>query len=320
MPSIYAGRFVRIDGLDQWIAARGERTSNPGLFIIGGPGVALSRMSPLFAEWEHNFTVIHWDQPGAGATVARDASHGGRPLSVARLARDAEAAIEAARDTFGAERIAVLGYSAGSVIGLHLARQRPDLICAYIGVSQFVNWRRQDALSYEMVLQRARIRGDQSAIADLERIGPPPYADASIDAVKSRYANAMSPAEQNEFASLDANIASSWRNPPPDAPYLAPGLPPQDPRALAMAAYANLRPELMAFEALSLGATFGVAMFFFQGAQDAYAVSSEVEAYARAISAPSVRYAAIEDGGHNVLFLRRQIGIHLDEFVRPLFP
>src|SRR5579863_6366061 len=83
---IELGEFVRVGGLDQWITLRGADRTNPALLILSGPGVAFSRMASFFAPWERDFTLAQWDQPGAGATFARN---GETPLSLDRLAADA---------------------------------------------------------------------------------------------------------------------------------------------------------------------------------------------------------------------------------------
>jgi hypothetical protein len=67
-----------IDSLDpvqireQWIEARSKNVSNPILlFIHGSPGIATRRRVPR--EWEEHFTVIQWEQRGAGKTYAANA-------------------------------------------------------------------------------------------------------------------------------------------------------------------------------------------------------------------------------------------------------
>src|SRR5471032_1007135 len=59
---------VRIGGIDQWVHVRGEDVDNPILlFIHGGPGVAFIPMARVFqGPWEKHFTVVQWDQRGAG--------------------------------------------------------------------------------------------------------------------------------------------------------------------------------------------------------------------------------------------------------------
>jgi pimeloyl-ACP methyl ester carboxylesterase len=71
MTSIDEGLFLPVGGIDQWVTIRGADRANPALLVIPGAGAGFSAMAPLFAPWEARFTVVQWDQPGAGATAAR---------------------------------------------------------------------------------------------------------------------------------------------------------------------------------------------------------------------------------------------------------
>ncbi|WP_242872334.1 hypothetical protein [Clostridium coskatii] len=43
------------------------------LFLHGGPGLAESTLSHIFQEkWEEIFTIVHWDQRGAGKTFTKN--------------------------------------------------------------------------------------------------------------------------------------------------------------------------------------------------------------------------------------------------------
>ena len=69
---IEEGQFVQIGTLAQWIQIRGENRDNPILLILhGGPGIAFSALTPVFWAWESSFTIVQWDQPGAGKTAGR---------------------------------------------------------------------------------------------------------------------------------------------------------------------------------------------------------------------------------------------------------
>lgn len=274
--------FIDIGGVPQWVTLSGR---GPPLLVLSGPGVAFSRMPRLFAPWEAAFTVVQWDQPGAGAT-------GPMALSLKRLTADGLAVIEAVRARLGVAKLAVLGVSGGSVVGLRMAAARPDLISAYAGTGQFMDWAAQDQLSYAMVLAAARARGELAAVAELEALGPPPYADAAADAVKSKHAGALTPAEA--AAAADPALFT----PPEGAPAI-------DQRALASAAYGALRDELMAFRARDLG-SIATPVVFLQGTLDAYSVSSTVAAYASEIGA---RYVAVEGGGHSAYLLPQMAGL-----------
>ena len=61
---------VRIGGIDQWISVRGFDRRNPVLlYIHGGPGFPAMPTSWYYQRgWEEYFTVVQWDQRGAGKT------------------------------------------------------------------------------------------------------------------------------------------------------------------------------------------------------------------------------------------------------------
>jgi pimeloyl-ACP methyl ester carboxylesterase len=307
------GLFIEVHDQDQWITLRGADAANPALMILTGPGAAFSPMAPLFAPWERDFTLVQWDQPGAGATCAR---HGPTPapFTHARLARDGILVAEQVRARLGVKP-ALLCVSAGTALGLMMVRARPDLFAAYVGVGQVVNWAAQERASYGLILARARAAGDTAAVAEIEAIGPPPWADVAADMVKGKYANAMTPAEA---AALDPAVMAAVRAPPAEARYVARGLPAVDAHAASLAAYRALKPELAAFDARDLGLGFDVPMIFLQGAQDAHTTTPEVAAYAREVRAPRVIYEEIAEGGHMSVFLVEWIGELLARHVAPL--
>ena len=66
--------YVPINGIDQFLYHLGTRYENPVLlYLHGGPGSAESLIAYLFQEeWEKSFTVVHWDQRGAGKTLTKN--------------------------------------------------------------------------------------------------------------------------------------------------------------------------------------------------------------------------------------------------------
>ncbi len=309
---IRQGMFVELNSLAQWVTIRGNDRANPVLLVITGPGVAFSSMAPLFAPWEQDFTLVQWDQPGAGATAARhfaglDAELGARhcgPLTLDRLANDAVTLAQMLCKKLDVPRMSLLGVSAGTIIALKMLKRAPHLFSAYVGAGQVTSWARQDRLSYEIVLERARLNADRDGECELLALGPPPYANAAADAVKARYAGAWTPAEQQAFGAIDPEIVAQLQQPRDDADYLPAGLPRLNTRELALRAYEEMRDEIVAFDATELGSKFDVPMYFFQGELDAYTVTSEVEAFASGITAPVKRVVHIPGAGHSAFLLR----------------
>src|SRR5215472_4050894 len=92
---IEEGQFVQIGALAQWIQIRGEDRDNPILLILhGGPGIAFSAFTPIFRSWEHDLTVVQWDQPGAGKTASRNGQAGSDALTIEGMAQDGIAVVE----------------------------------------------------------------------------------------------------------------------------------------------------------------------------------------------------------------------------------
>jgi len=308
------GAFANVHGIDHWLTMRGDDRANPALLVLGGPGVGLSAFTPLFAAWERHFTIVQWDQPGAGATHAKNGDALTGPLSIERLVRDAIAVAELVRARLSKRRVAVLGFSAGSMLSLAIASRRPDLLSACVGTGQIVDWAKQDAMSYARLLTGARATRDAAAVAELERIGPPPYRDTATDEIKSRYAGALTPAEAAGLAALLPAVAS----PPANATYLSHGLALGNPRALSLVAYDKLRPDIVSFDARRLGRSFRVPMFFFQGELDAYTVTDVVRDYVAEIDAPLKLLALVPGAGHSTIFTSGALLELLLEHVRPL--
>ena len=64
---------TRIGGIDQWLNVRGQDRANPIIvFIHGGPASPLMPTTWQFQRpLEEYFTVVNYDQRGAGKTFAR---------------------------------------------------------------------------------------------------------------------------------------------------------------------------------------------------------------------------------------------------------
>jgi pimeloyl-ACP methyl ester carboxylesterase len=173
-------RAVEIGGIPQWISVRGRDRRNPILlFIHGGPASTEMPASWLYqSPWEDFFTVVQWDQRGAGKTAAGTDNRAVMPtVTLERMAQDGEEMVALLRAQYGKDRIFVLGHSWGSVIGLELARRRPDWLHAYVGMGQLLAWPENERVGYEFALREARRDANAKAIAELEALAPYPPPD-----------------------------------------------------------------------------------------------------------------------------------------------
>lgn len=169
--------LVEIGAIKQAISIRGRDTRNPILLIAhGGPGSPEMPHAYTFqSPWEDYFTVVEWDQRGAGKTfAANDPVVLNGTLTVTRMAEDALELTNYLRNRFHKQKIFLLGHSWGTVLGVMVAQKHPELLYAYIGVGQFVNGRRSEELGYQETVAAAQADHNEQALHDLATLSPYP--------------------------------------------------------------------------------------------------------------------------------------------------
>ena len=168
---------VNIGGIPQWLSIRGKDRNNPVLILLhGGPGSAEMAAGWAFQRgWEDYFTVIQWDQRGAGKTWAANDPDLVKPtMTKDRMVADVNEVIDFARDHLDKDKVILMGHSWGSVIGLETALARPDAVAAYVGVGQVINMKQNEAEGWHLAYEAAKADGNDEAIAALDALAPYP--------------------------------------------------------------------------------------------------------------------------------------------------
>ncbi len=127
--------YIEIGGIEQWVTIRGQDRDNPVLlFLHGGPGDVTNPWTfAIFAGWEKVFTVVQWDQRGSGRTLRKTGPAIAPTITVERMTQDGIELAEYLRKHLGKEKIFLVGHSFGSILGVRMARLRPELFYAYVG-------------------------------------------------------------------------------------------------------------------------------------------------------------------------------------------
>jgi pimeloyl-ACP methyl ester carboxylesterase len=305
-------RFVRINGIDQWVQIRGDDRNNPViLWLNGGPGFSTIPNTILFRDWERQFTIVMWDQRGEGKTFDRAGTHEG-PMTIAQMTSDGIVVAEYLRARLHKNKIILLGLSWGSLMGVHMAQARPDLFSVYVGTGQVVNLERSSEVAYPLLLAHARAIGNAQAVAELKAAGPPPYPAQGLKKwTWVKWANALDPG--TEPTHLSPAIALWLLRTLVSQIGLPMGLPPG-----AIFSQQAMWEEILRDD-LGKNARFAVPVVIVQGTEDRVAVSALAHAYFDRITAPSKQFIPIAGGGHSALFSSRQTFLHiLVTKVRPL--
>ena len=307
-------RFVRIGDIDQWVTVRGDSCANPViLFLHGGPGNPLSPYSAsIYAAWERDFTLVQWDQRGAGRTFGRQTHPA--DLTIERMAADGIELAQYLIDRLGHRKIILVAGSWGSVLGVHMACARPDLFHAYLGVGQLVDYGDNVEASYRRTLALARVAQDDATVAALEALGPPPWTDPRSFGALRRATRAY-----------EARTST----PPPDG-WWRPAAAYATPAALAeheagedfsYLQFVGLAGDGMfsRVDLPRLGTGFRVPFFLVQGAEDLVTVPEVARTYFDSVSAPQKAYRLVPSAGHdpNAALIDAQFAL-LQSRIRPL--
>ena len=173
---------IAVNGSKQWISVRGSDRDNPVLLMIHGGPASPEMPSSWFFEngWEDYFTVVQWDQRGAGKSFnANDPKLIEPTLSIATVAEDAAQVVEYLRNRYHKDKVFVLGHSWGSIVGITLAQAHPELLYAYIGTGQVISAAENERLGYANTLKAAEDAGNQTAVKELKALAPYPSPDGS---------------------------------------------------------------------------------------------------------------------------------------------
>jgi pimeloyl-ACP methyl ester carboxylesterase len=306
--------FVQIGGIDQWVQIRGENRDNPVLLILhGGPGSSYVPFTPTIRSWERYFTVVQWDQRGAGKTYGRNDRARDGDMTIDRMVQDGIEVTEFVRKRLHKKGVILLGHSWGTILGVPMVQRRADLFYAYVGTGQIVDMARNEAVSYDMVLKKARATTDEKAIKELERIGPPPYKDLRSWAVKQRLIVQTAPSTADDlFLAGDFYTSALYAS-----DYSL-----KDTYDFFAAIYFSstaLIEKLMSYDARLLGVKFKTPIFFFQGDSDVQTPTVLVDEYLASIEAPKKELVLFRGCGHMAVFSKPDVFLNeLVARVRPL--
>ena len=302
-------KYVEVGGIQQWITIRGENRDNPVLlFLHGGPGDATNPWGYAgFRLWLKRFTIVQWDQRGAGRTFGknRDAPRGS--ITLARMTQDGVELADVLRKQLRKGKIVLVGHSWGSILGVHMVKARPELFYAFVGTGQVGDPAASYTVAHQELLKKAAALEDERALRELREVGPPPYPDGRGYAVQRRWSNF--------FEGADAFIASML-----GFALAAPGYNLRDVNDWfdgQVVSGQRLVGQGSALEARTLAGEFAVPVFVIQGAEDFTTPASLARSFVDSVRAPAKAFVTIE-GGHFAVFMKP--AAFLDQLVPRILP
>ena len=283
--------FIPAGGIYQWISIKGQDRRNPVILVVhGGPGDAQWPVAKYYEPWEGDFTVVLWDQRGAGHTYGRYGAKTAN-MTLEQFTRDGIDVADYLRRALGKRKIIVLGHSWGSCVGAMMAHERPDLFAAYVGTGQVESWKSTVNTQFNLLLANARRDRDDASIKELEAIGQPDTSNPKqfFHFTRNMYNSAWAPADRAWVASLRAD---------------APALKLADPRNFKdfndgfAFSLDQLLPEEVKTDLPVQAPDIGTAVYIIQGQEDVISPRVAAVDYFDRLSAPSKELVLIAGAGH----------------------
>ncbi len=294
--SIAEIRDIELNGSMQRVLIRGANRDNPILLHLhGGPGGPdQTLLQSTGATIEDMFTVVYWDQRGAGASYSSD--HDIANLTLNQIVDDGILLSQILSKEFEQQKIFLQGHSWGTLVGIKMAAAEPKLFKAFISVGQLVHAVRAEILSFDYALAEAQKANDQKTIDALSLLGRPPYDSDQkwIDSVMVQRSLLM-PYELPQKAPLFTMFETY------QSFIMYPGYSIRD-KLNSLRGFETSLPKLW-MEVINTDLFSGinrleVPVYFIQGNYDKHTVTSLVREYFEFIDAPQKHYIEFKKSAH----------------------
>lgn len=293
--SINKTEYVAVDGAKLYLLIRGvDRNAPILLWLHGGPGGAERPLFRYFnSDLEKHFTVVYWDQRGAGRSFNPKADP--HDLTIARHIADLDRIVDYLKNTLHQDMIALVGHSWGATLGLLYGHAHPHKVSAIVAVNPAVSTRAGAQAEYEFVLAEASRRHDNKGLRTIRKIGSPPYKKAdqalAIGRLCEKYGGVFHKRPHRMWIMIRATasgLVTPW------------GIP-------RLIHANNVSLKAMNDELLSLDLTrsvpsIDVPVLFFLGRYDRHADAGVAAAYINELKAAMKRLIWFEHSAHNVPF------------------
>ena len=302
-------RFVLLGGIQQWITIRGANRANPVLLLIhGGPGDAQSWLRNTYSVYEKDFTVVQWDQRGAGKTYAQNPNS---PPEPERVELDGIELAQYLCKYLAKKKILLLGHSWGTYLGIGMVQQRPELFAAYIGTGQVGSWRDNIQTQFDFMLAKSRAANDSKKVEQMEAIGRPDPTNATQYFSWWRMRNPyMSRADAKWFEDMTQMARSD--------PEFTDAVMKTFGEGMEYSGRTTLS-AMLATELPTTARVLKVPFFVIQGEEDMATPTSVAVKYFNVVKAPRKKLVIIKDAGHFALVTHREEFLEaLVKVVRPI--
>lgn len=290
---IYVEEYVQINGIEQFLFHLGTSYDKPVmLFLHGGPSSAESLFTDAFQKkWEDVYTVVHWDQRGAGKTLTKNPD---KFPTIDLMLQDLYEVIQYLKKKYNKQKIVLFGHSWGSVLGTVFIRKHPEDVEYYIGSGQVISMVENERVGYNKVKEMIEQSGDKKSMKKLESIGEYPSSKIIFNKEFLKKNNIVRKLQGKYKLGLDIGF-SIWM-----AVFKSPIFKFSDIIAFLNLSKPNgeVRSFLGEFDLRTQSPVYKVPIYYILGGNDWQAPYIIAQDYFKEINAPNKKIYIIPNAGH----------------------
>ena len=302
--------YFRLGGLDQWVMIRGESLAIPPLILLyGGPGMTEMRFFRHFnAPLEKSFTVVYWDQRGAGKSFDRKIPRSS--MTVEQFIADLDELVETVRKRVGKHKVAIFGHSWGSALGVLYAAPFLEKVAAYVGSGQIGDWPAGESSSYAFALAEAQRLNNRKALKELRAIGPPPHTASRLWTERMWLQRFEGQLGARALWNMGRIVLGGQESSIFDLPNFLRGF---------QFSLDAMWTEVSRLNLMKLAPALQMPVFFFLGRRDHWVPAEVSAAYFDVLTAPSKTLVWFEESGHEPFMDEPdKFNRAMEELVRPV--
>lgn len=151
MTGVEQNCYIDVRGMKQYLQLRGNNVNNPVILMLNPANSVLQNFTTyLFRnELVDEYTLVYWDQRGCGRTLFANKRE---KILYDDLLKDLEVVVDYLCKRFHREKIILLGYDWGTLLGVEYISRHPEKVQAYLSVEQFIDIRETLEQSTERVM------------------------------------------------------------------------------------------------------------------------------------------------------------------------
>ena len=124
--------YITLGGQKQYVLMTGKDVTNPAIiYLHGGPAAPDTMVMYTFADLlMDDYTLVGWDQRGAGRTYYRNRSADPESSTATfeRALQDVDELVDYARERFAQEKVIIMGHSYGTILGSQYVLTHPEKV------------------------------------------------------------------------------------------------------------------------------------------------------------------------------------------------